>query len=160
MDESALEAKYNDKPERSKTRSVLWRWGCVVETCKRNHEEIREYQKLMDEVSELKERSELPVSSGMTADPTGSAVEKLDEMRKEYKRIIKSITKETRQELRLQISVDEQVNQLSPIERRIIHLKYKEKRRNVWIAMKTGMSESHVRRIESEAIDKLSAVIM
>ena len=61
MNTEALKAKYNDKPERKRTRGILWRWGRVTDICKQNHEEIREFQKLMEDVSELKERSEMPV---------------------------------------------------------------------------------------------------
>ena len=159
MDPKKLEKKYNDTPERKTTRGILYRWGRVTDICNQNHEEIRAFQKLMDEVGELRERSEVHVSGGKTADPTESAVENLDEMRNEYQGIIDSITKQNRKELRLKRLIDKHVNGLSPIERRIIHLKYKEHRSNVFTAIKTGMSESYVRSIEREAVDKLSKAI-
>lgn len=146
--------------QRRQIRRLLWRWGRVTEYCARRHHDIEEYSDLMESVADIKPQQLTGMPhSGKTTDTTQRAALELSGLKERYEERVSELAEEIRKELALASAIDSTMQTLNAKEQAVIDLRYKKTRQYEQIAKSTGYAEDHVKRIEREAIDKLSELI-
>lgn len=149
-----------NEEQRRQIRRLLWRWGRVTEFCARRHHDIEEFNELIESVADIRPQqlSGMPHGGG-TSDPTQRAAFAMDGLKERYEARVSELAEDIQKELDFAKAIDGAVKVLDAAEMGIIELRYKKGKRYEQIAEDTRYSVDHVKRIEREAIDKLSEEI-
>lgn len=149
-----------NEEQRRKIRRLLWRWGRVTEYCARRHHDIEEYNSLIESAADIKPQQLTGMPhSGKTTDTTQSAAMQLSGLKERYEERVSELVEEIRKELALASAIDSAIQVLNAKEQAVIDLRYKKTRQYEQIAKSTGYAEDHVKKMEREAVDKLSELI-
>ena len=145
------------KANRQEARRLLWHWGRLEEYCRERQREIETYNELVARNTDVSAAvlSGMPHGTG-TSNPTLRAAIELERLAEMYADTVKEAKKSLERELMLKKCIDELLDELSEAQREIIRLRYKGGNTWVFIGIKMNLEESWVRRLESNALDKIS----
>ena len=141
---------------RRKMRDLLWSWGRALDRRESLQRELKRVGAMIEDLyasypgmryGEIK-------GSGGTGDPTYRAVERIDELLEAHKAEADTLQAEILENIRFKRAIDESMNDLSAIERRIIEMRYQNEWSWAYVAIKVNYAESTVREIETGVIDK------
>lgn len=143
------------------TRRLLRHWNDIPGICRKKNEEMREFGDRLKETSGMiTSVTEKPkVDGGAVSDPTASTVQKMHALEREYERFVGDCAEDVKRLLRLKADIDEALEDLSPIERRVIGYRYEKGYSWARVTLQLGVSESRAREIEWSALEKIERKI-
>lgn len=154
------EAKDTRRAERNSVRKMLWMWGNTVSKVKRLEQERAFYRSQADD-RRITLRS--PSLSGM---PKGGKPSDLSDVivsiqreQEMYEQQAERINAEIADALRLRNCMQQCIDQLTPLQAKIIAYRYSDGHNWQYIAMKTNYDEASVRRIDTQAVDAIMGMI-
>lgn len=147
---------------RDTTRRLLWRWGDAAFFCRKKLEEALLYKEMIEDAAGLHSPDEPGIGGrGPISDPTAATAMKIFRMQDSFRRMIDGLETDCRRETEFKRAMDEIIDALTPMQRKVIHLRYKDRRgrdRNsgwTYIARWIHYSEEGVRAIEQRAVDQV-----
>jgi RNA polymerase sigma factor (sigma-70 family) len=145
------------KANRQEARRLLWHWGRLEEYCKERQREIETYNELVARNTDVAAvvLNGMPHGTG-TSNPTLRAAIELEKLAEMYADTVEEAKKELNRELMLKKCIDELLAELNEAQREIIRLRYKGGNTWAFISIKMNLEESWVRRLEANALDKIS----
>ena len=146
-----------ERDDARKIRGILYRWGRVPSTLLDLHQQIRDFECLLDDVRSLgaQQYDGMP-GSKEPGDPTAARAAKAIALQEEYQKTIEWLMNRAAEEVRLKTLIDEHLELLSPADQELIRLRYGNRLQWVTVSMRMGYSEEAVRKRDREVILKLS----
>ena len=130
-------------------RAIMWRWGGAPEQVRRYQQQIRAFQDRQNDYRDLSavSYSGAPKSNAIS-DPTGKKAVKILELMELYEETIRETTVLLNRTCNLLMKVDRILEDLSPLQRQIAYMRYRDKRTWVFITMKLNISDAWARRLD------------
>ena len=130
-------------------RAVMWKWGSAPEQVKRYQQQIRAFQDRQNDYRDLSavSYSGTPKSNAIS-DPTGRKAIKILELMELYEKTIQETTVLLNRTCDLLMKVDKILEDLSPLQRQIAYMRYRDKRTWVFITMRLNVSDAWARRLD------------
>ena len=142
-------------------RRVLWQWGRIDRRIADLMEQMRIAVDRAQSVYEIQSGRGLdgmPHGSG-TGDPVFRAVEQIGKMRELFAAEIETCETEIQKAQEFKAAVNEAINDLTPVQRDVLHLRYQEGHNWIYIAFRLYMSEKTARRYDVQACTALAQKI-
>lgn len=157
-----------EKGERMVTsiRAIMWRWGDAKFDCERYQSQIKDFEQRLEEMRDISGMKYDGMPRGTdVSDPTERRVEKIMQLCDLYEETISQTYTLLNRTLNMMLTVDRLLDECSPMQRRIAHMRYRDKRPWVYVGMKLNISEVWARkqdemmcRFISEAYDAMLRV--
>lgn len=151
--------------ERAAVRRLLWRWGCATQACRRKHDEIREYETLIEALHDLKPQklTGMPHGTGKS-DPTAMSAERVDKLRTAYLRRIDDIMADIDDLMIFSAVIDDILTEFPADEREVVELRYRRfngARKDLWTrtARQMSLSEDGAKKVERKAVDRMAGYV-
>ena len=132
------------KPERARVRRLLVRWGNVNRICDQVNREVEAYAQMKYRLGVFSDECE--------GDKAKKVLKELDET-------IGQLMENCERELKFSRAFARRLLAISGGQRRILWLRYCEKKSYVQIAAKLHKSVDHIKRQEGQAVDRLAEVL-
>ena len=144
-------------PARQAIRRMLWKWGNTLQTINRLEHEREAFRAWADDAREtVRAQAYRETPGGGRKGDLSDAIDRIVERQKSYETQVQRIDAEIVDAIRFKNEIDALVAELSPAQIRVIEYRYIDGHTWQFIAMKTNYNEGHVRRLEANALDKLS----
>lgn len=140
--------------KRRRTRRILWQWGNWVQRINHLENERTSAERWVDDARITLHAQNLDgmPHGGKTTD-LSNVVENIIEREAAYKSLLDSINASIADTIRLRDTIQRLVCQLTPLQEKIVTYRYIDGHSWNYIIIKTGMAESYIKKIESEAVD-------
>lgn len=142
-------------------RRVLWQWGRIDKRISELMEQMKiavDRANSVYEISTGRAMDGQPHGSG-TSDPVFRAVEKIAKMRELFAQEIEVCEAQIKEAQAFKVAVNEAMENLTPVQRDVIRLRYVDGHNWLYIGFKLAMDESNARRHERAACEKLANFI-
>lgn len=130
-------------------RSIMWKWGGAPDQVKRYQQQIRAFRERQDDYRDITaiNYNGGPKSTAIS-DPTGKKAMKILELMDLYEKTIQETTVLLNRTCELLVQVDKLLEDLSPLQRQIAYMRYRDKRTWVYITMRLNVSDAWARRLD------------
>ena len=160
MNKSRNDHEINSK----KIRSILWRWGSTMQRISNKQADVKELQKLIDELYETTLRGHNTLNTigdkkTATPDPTAKTVEKISCIKARYTKYIEQLGVDVERELQFKYAIDDLITKLPYINEKVLRMKYEEGRSFFAISANMHISEPYAKYLEKEAIKMIAPFI-
>ena len=142
-------------------RRVLWQWGRIDRRIADLMEQMKIAVARIESVYELSSGRVMdgqPHGSG-TSDPVFRAVEKIAKMRELFAQEVEVCEQQIKEAQEFKAAINEAMQCLTPAQRDVIQLRYREGHFWAYISVKLYMSEKTARRYEAQACEILAKKI-
>lgn len=141
-------------------RRILWQWGNTLAYIARKREEQSAFRAWADDAASMLKAQQLTgMPRGGSQTDIADMLDELDRRRAMYQDAADRVTQDIDKRLRLKAAIDERMGSLTEIQRRVLTLRYEDGRQWQYIALKLCYAERSVRRMEEEAVRKMSAFV-
>lgn len=144
--------------KRARMRRLLWDWGHSLDSIARLEDELHFFSVWAEDAGDTLKAQRLTgmPGGGGTGDSVAQAVEGLERRRAMYVKAADRASDEINEILRRKVAIDDLLDGLPQIQRRVIELRYVDGHRWTYISLKLHYDESSVRRIETAAVSALA----
>jgi hypothetical protein len=140
-------------------RRLLWQWGNTAYFVRSKEDEIKQFQAAIDDAYETLEAqkiTDMPRGGSGRISSVERAIEDAQHRIEQYGQALERIHEEISRSLALKAAIDEIVEDMKPIEQKVLALRYVDNHRWRFIGLKLYYDEDYVRKIERETVRKLS----
>lgn len=149
------------KEARAAARRLLWSWGNTLSDVERLEEEQKAFLRWANDARDTlraQNLSGLP-RGGARSDLADVVAETLRRARMYEEQVLK-IGAEIADRIRLKHCIDELIDRLPPVQRKILAYRYSDGHEWQYIAMKMNYDEASVRRLDRQAVDFISRNVL
>ena len=144
--------------KRARVRRMLWDWGHSLDGIARLEDELHCFSVWAEDAGDTLKAQNLSgmPGGGGTGDSVSGAVEELERRREMYLKAAQTASAEISAVLKRKVMIDELVEALPSIQKRIVGLRYIDGHRWTYISLKLHYDESSVKRLEAAAVTALA----
>ncbi len=144
--------------KRARVRRMLWDWGHALDGIARLEDEMHCFSVWAEDAGDTLKAQRLSgmPGGGGTGDSVSDAVEELERRREMYLKAARAASAEISAILQRKVLIDEFLEELPQIQKRIIELRYLDGHRWTYISLKLHYDESSVKRLEAAAVTSLA----
>lgn len=150
---------HTDENKRAAMRRMLKRWGAAARLCKAKHEEIENYNELIDSLygAGVSKITGMPHGSGVS-NPTLNTAERAEKLRAQYEKRIENIQADITDLLDECANIDKVLESLTDKQQEVVNLRYRRfgmAKRQPWMrtAQLMDISVDHAKALERQAVD-------
>lgn len=128
-------------------RTIMWKWGGAPEQVRRYQQQIKMFR---DRQNDFRDISGINYNAGprstAISDPTGRKAIKILELLELYEKTIEQTVLLSGKTCELMNEVDRILQEVTPLQRQIAYLRYRDKRPWIYITIKLNISDSWARK--------------
>ena len=140
-------------------RRLLWQWGNTAHFVRSKEEEIGQFQAAIDDAYETlgaQQITDMPKGDGGQGSSVERAIDAAQHRIAQYGIALEKIQASIERALALKAAIDEIIEEMKPIEQKVLQLRYVDGHRWGFIGLKMYYDESRVRAIEHGAVKLLA----